>query len=46
MDDGTEGAIGPGDVAAIAPGHDAWGVGDKSCVVVDFGGDAAYVRRG
>src|SRR5689334_17056966 len=23
-DDGTEAEIGPGDVAAIAPGHDAW----------------------
>ncbi len=45
MDDGTEGEIAPGDVAAIAPGHDAWVVGDEACVVVDFGGYAAYAQR-
>src|SRR3989338_11282004 len=27
MDDGTEREFGPGDVAAIPPGHDAWVVG-------------------
>ena len=26
----------------IAPGHDAWVVGDESCVAVDFGGYARY----
>ncbi len=44
MDDGTEGEIGPGDVASIAPGHDAWVVGSEPCVAVDFGGYAAYAR--
>ncbi len=44
MDDGTEDEIGPGDVSAIAPGHDAWVVGDEACVCVDFGGHAAYAK--
>ena len=42
MDDGSEGEVGPGDVMAIAPGHDAWVVGDEACVAVDFGGYAQY----
>jgi quercetin dioxygenase-like cupin family protein len=41
-DDGTEAEIGPGDVAVIEPGHDAWVVGDEPCVSVDFGGYARY----
>lgn len=45
MDDGSEGEVGPGDVAAIAPGHDAWVVGEEPCVAVDFGGYAAYAAR-
>jgi hypothetical protein len=44
MNDGTTGEIGPGDVAAIAPGHDAWVVGDEPCVSVDFGGYAQYAK--
>src|SRR6266487_1353280 len=40
MNDGSEAEIGPGDVASIAPGHDAWVVGDEPCVAVDFGGYA------
>jgi quercetin dioxygenase-like cupin family protein len=36
-DDGAEAEIGPGDIAVIEPGHDAWVVGDEPCVVVDFG---------
>jgi hypothetical protein len=34
---GEQGEIGPGDVATIEPGHDAWTVGDEPCVAVDFG---------
>ena len=45
MDDGTEAECGPGDVAAIGPGHDAWTVGDEPCVMVDFGGFAQYAKR-
>ena len=45
MDDGTEGEMGPGDMAAIEPGHDAWVVGDEPCVAVDFGGVAQYAKH-
>jgi hypothetical protein len=45
MEDGTEGEIGPGDAAHIAPGHDAWTVGDEACVAVDFGGSSNYAKR-
>lgn len=44
MADGTQGEIGPGDVASIAPGHDAWTVGNEPCVAVDFGGYAQYAK--
>lgn len=43
-DDGTEGEIGPGDVMAIEPGHDAWVVGDEPCVSIDFGGYRQYAK--
>ena len=45
MEDGTEGEIGPGDAAHIAPGHDAWTVGDEACVAVDFGGSSNYAKK-
>lgn len=41
MADGTEGEAGPGSIVTIAPGHDAWTVGDESCVFVDFGAAVA-----
>jgi NADPH:quinone reductase-like Zn-dependent oxidoreductase len=44
MDDGTEADVGPGDVVAIEPGHDAWVVGDESFLSVDFGGYAQYAK--
>src|SRR5437762_13692667 len=44
MADGTEGEIGPGDVASIAPGHDAWTVGDATSVAVDVGGYSQYAK--
>src|SRR5919204_529002 len=37
MDDGSELEIGPGDVFAIPPGHDAEVPGDEPCVELDFG---------
>jgi hypothetical protein len=43
MDDGTEVQIGPGDVVVIAPGHDAWTVGEEACVLLDTG-VAAYAK--
>jgi quercetin dioxygenase-like cupin family protein len=44
--DGTEAELGPGDIAAIEPEHDAWVVGDEPCVAVDFGGYARYAQQG
>jgi uncharacterized cupin superfamily protein len=45
MANGTESEIGPGDVASIPPGHDAWTVGNEPCIAVDFGGFAQYAQR-
>lgn len=44
MDDGSEGEYGAGDTVSIAPGHDAWVVGDEACEVIDFGGFADYAK--
>ncbi len=38
MDDGKEFECKAGDVCLIAPGHDAWVVGNKPAVLVDFQG--------
>jgi quercetin dioxygenase-like cupin family protein len=45
-DDGSEADLGPGDVAVIEPGHDAWVVGDEPYVAVDFGAYRHPVQRG
>ncbi len=45
MDDGTEGDAGPGDLVDIAPGHDAWIVGEEPCVFIDFQGASDYAKR-
>ena len=34
----------PGDVYRIAPGHDAWVVGDEPAVFVEFQGAANYAK--
>ena len=44
MDDGTEEEYGPGDVQRIAPGHDAWVVGDEPYVGLDFEGGKIYAK--
>jgi len=45
MDDGEQAELGPGDVATIAPGHDAEVIGDEPCVTLDLGEeDADYAR--
>ena len=44
MDDGSEGEVGPNDVARVEPGHDAWVVGDEPCIVVDFGASPSYAK--
>jgi hypothetical protein len=45
MDDGTEGDAGPGDLFDIAPGHDAWIVGDEPCMLIDFQGAVDYAKQ-
>lgn len=45
MDDGEEADYGPGDFASMAPGHDAWVVGDEPCVFIDWQGFADYAKR-
>lgn len=42
MEDGTEREMGPGDIAIIPAGHDAWVIGDESCVTLDFTGSNAF----
>jgi quercetin dioxygenase-like cupin family protein len=46
MNDGTEENYDPGDVMAIAPGHDAWVVGQEPCVVLDWLGYSDYAKPG
>ena len=46
MDDGTEDEVGPGDAFTIAPGHDAWIVGNDTCVLLDFSGMKDYAKGG
>jgi ethanolamine utilization protein EutQ (cupin superfamily) len=43
-DDGSEGEATAGDVYRIAAGHDAWVVGDKPAVFVEFQGAANYAK--
>lgn len=45
MDDGQQEEFGPGDVMVCPPGHDAWIVGDETCVVVDWQGFSDYAKR-
>jgi quercetin dioxygenase-like cupin family protein len=45
MADGRELESGPGDVAVIPPGHDAWVVGDEPVVMIDWSGAANYAKR-
>lgn len=45
MNDGTTWEIGPGDVGDIPPGHDAWTVGKKPVLLLDFMGAADYAKK-
>jgi hypothetical protein len=44
MDDGTQTEIGPEDLIAIPPGHDAEVLGDEPCIMVDFGQISTYAQ--
>ena len=45
MDDGEEMEYVSGDFAIMAPGHDAWVIGDEPCVVIGWQGFADYAKR-
>ena len=45
MKDGAVVEVGPGDVAVIPPGHDAWVVGNEPVVAVDWSGAANYAKQ-
>lgn len=42
--DGSQVEIGPGEVFDVAPGHDAWVVGDEPSVSIDFQGIAGWAK--
>ncbi|MFF4366481.1 cupin domain-containing protein [Streptomyces sp. NPDC001594] len=44
MDDGEAEDFGPGDFMQIAPGHDAWVVGDEPVVALDWTGYGNYAK--
>lgn len=44
MEDGSEFEISQGDATFIAPGHDAWVVGDEPCVCVDWTAARTYAK--
>ena len=44
MDDGSEQDVGPGDAYYIPAGHDAYTIGDESCVIVDISGMRKYAK--
>ena len=45
MDDGTQVEYGPPVMRSICqPDHDAWIVGDKRCVLIDFTGVVKYAK--
>ncbi|MEU3315264.1 cupin domain-containing protein [Streptomyces sp. NPDC048387] len=44
MNGGEEEEFGPGDFMQIAPGHDAWVVGDEPAVALDWTGYGNYAK--
>lgn len=40
MHDGAELTVGPGNLADLSPGHDAWVIGDEPCVLLDTSPEA------
>ncbi len=43
-DDGQQHELGPGDAHVVAPGHDAWVVGDEPCVILDVTSNGSTTR--
>ncbi len=46
MDDGQEAELAPGDYVTVPPGHDAWTVGEETCVVLEVTGFGAHAPAG
>lgn len=47
MKDGSKTDLSPGDAVDISPGHDAWVLGDESCVMIDWGpATSTYAKAG
>jgi len=46
LEDGTERRINAGDMADIPPGHDAWVIGDETCVTLDISPEATSYATG
>lgn len=44
MKDGSEFEVGPGDIASVSPGHDAWVVSDEPLVGIEFVGARVAVE--
>ena len=44
MSDGQEFEMGPGDIAVMPSGHDAWVVGDEPVVAIDWQGATNYAK--
>lgn len=44
FDDGSSIDVKAGDVFYMPPGHDAWTVGNETCVLVDFSGVEQYAK--
>jgi len=44
MEDGAQIETGPGDVAVIPPGHDAWVIGNEPVVAIDITGVKDYAK--
>ncbi|MEV4329094.1 cupin domain-containing protein [Streptomyces sp. NPDC049597] len=46
MDDGETTDVEPGQFITVAPGHDAYVVGDEPCVMLDWVGFGDYAKSG
>jgi hypothetical protein len=44
MDDGSQKKFGPGDLALVPPGHDAWVVGREPVQMLDITGMVEFVK--
>jgi hypothetical protein len=45
MNDGTKWRMNAGDIVDIPPGHDAWTIGKKSVIMVDFMSAADHAKK-